>query len=292
MEHSIIKQKITDENKRFYEEHGFLIAKNLFSSNEINELKKELVTIFKEKGESIIGYVKPEEGVSDDDLIKKYTTLNFPHKASDVITDYVKHQKVANVLSEIISPNVKCMQSMLFMKGPGKKGQSWHQDEYYIPTRDRSLTGCWIAIDDATIENGCLWVIPGSHKSGHIRKRIAIEREEFQDKDMSDLLPFIEENDAVPVEIEAGSALFFNGYLLHSSLNNKSKDSYRRSLVNHYMSAESILTWSWDGSDPIPDDHRDIVMVCGEDPYAYKGTKEIAKPMLRPDVLDGKTKWY
>jgi phytanoyl-CoA hydroxylase len=292
LKHSNIKKKITKENKAFYSEKGYLTAQNLFSNEEINELKKELVTIFRKKGESIIGYVRPEEGVSDDDLIKSYTTLNFPHKASDVITGYVKHPKVAGILSQIISPNVKCMQSMLFMKGPGKKGQSWHQDEYYIPTRDRSLTGCWIAIDDATIENGCLWVIPGSHKSGHIRKRIAIEREEFQDKDMSDLSPFVEEKDAIPVELEAGSVLFFNGYLLHGSLNNKSNDSYRRSLVNHYMSAESILTWSWDGSDPIPEDHRDIVMVAGEDPYAYKGLAEISKPILRPDVLDGKTKWY
>lgn len=288
----MIKNGISKENKKFYDDNGFLIAKELFSNPEIQELKNEIVNIFKHKGESIIGYVKPDEGITDDELIKNYTTLNFPHKASDVILDYVKHEKVANVLSKIVSPNVKCMQSMFFMKGPGKKGQSWHQDEYYIPTRDRSLTGVWIAVDNASTENGCLWVIPGSHKSGHIRKRIPIEREEFQDKDMSDLSPFIEKKDAIPVELPAGSALFFNGYLLHGSLNNKSKGSYRRALVNHYMSAESILTWSWDGSDTIPEDHRDIVMISGEDPYAYKGLAEISKPILRPDTLDGKTKWY
>jgi ectoine hydroxylase-related dioxygenase (phytanoyl-CoA dioxygenase family) len=43
-----------------------------------------------------------------------------------------------------------------------------HQDEYYIPTRDRSLCASWIALDDATIDNGCLWVIPGSHRQGVI----------------------------------------------------------------------------------------------------------------------------
>jgi ectoine hydroxylase-related dioxygenase (phytanoyl-CoA dioxygenase family) len=63
-------------------------------------------------------------------------------------------------------------QSIFFVKGPGKSGQAWHQDEVccfwwmpvpihnvqiYIPTRDRSLCGAWIAIDDATIENGCMW---------------------------------------------------------------------------------------------------------------------------------------
>lgn len=290
---AIIKnKKVSSGNKTFYDSNGFLICENIFSKNEIEELKSEVVSIFREKGREIIGFVEPGKHISDEDLIKKYITLNFPHKVSDVILKYVKDKRIADVLTDVIGPNVKCMQSMFFIKGPGKKGQSWHQDEYYIPTRDCSLTGVWIAIDDATIDNGCLWVIPGSQKEAYIRKRIAIEREEFQDTDMSDLSPFIEKKDAVPVEIEAGSALFFNGYLLHSSLNNKTSGNYRRALVNHYMSAESMLSWSWNGKDSIPEDHRDIVLVAGNDPYEYKRYEDIVKPMLRPDVLEGKKKWY
>ena len=56
---------------------------------------------------------------------------------------------------------------MLFIKSEGKPGQAWHQDEFFIPTRDRSLTAVWIALDDATVENGCLWVLPGSHRPRH-----------------------------------------------------------------------------------------------------------------------------
>jgi ectoine hydroxylase-related dioxygenase (phytanoyl-CoA dioxygenase family) len=55
---------------------------------------------------------------------------------------------------------------MLFIKSEGKPGQAWHQDELFIPTRDRSLAAAWIALDDATVENGCLWVLPGSHARG------------------------------------------------------------------------------------------------------------------------------
>ena len=71
-------------------------------------------------------------------------------------------------LTRVIGPDVKAMQSMLFIKAEGKPGQAWHQDEYFIPTRDRSLTAAWIALDDATTENGCLWVLPGSHRRGVI----------------------------------------------------------------------------------------------------------------------------
>lgn len=51
------------------------------------------------------------------------------------------HPRIADVLREIVGPNVKCMQSILFLKSAGKPGQAWHQDEHYIPTRDRFAHG-------------------------------------------------------------------------------------------------------------------------------------------------------
>ena len=80
---------------------------------------------------------------------------------------------------------MKCLQTMLFMKGPGKKGQSWHQDEYFILTRDQSLVGVWMALDDAKQDNGWLWVIPGSHKEGFIRRRKENNNQEFADLDVA-----------------------------------------------------------------------------------------------------------
>jgi phytanoyl-CoA hydroxylase len=76
----------------------------------------------------------------------------------------------------------------------------------------------------------------------------------------------------------------FNGYLLHRSPPNVAKQGPRRALVDHYMSAES-LPWttppagvriaSWD--------YRDVVMVAGTDPYAYKGITNELQPYIRPD---------
>ncbi len=171
------------------------------------------------------------------------------------------------------------------MKSEGKAGQAWHQDEHFIPTRDRSLTGAWIALDDAAVDNGCLWVLPGSHRPGVLypdrehddpRFDCAIEAFDF---------PY-DDADAVPVEVAAGSVVLFNGYLLHQSLPNTRPGSFRRALVNHYMSAESLLPWRG----PPPEgvhigkfDHRDIILVAGHDPYAYKGTPDIVAPYLRKD---------
>ena len=89
--------------------------------------------------------------------------------------------------------------------------------------------------------------------------------------------------------MKAGSLVVFNGYLLHRSLPNRSSSGFRRVLVNHYMSAESLLPWICP-SEPTGlamHDHRDIILVAGVDPYAYKGTEQIMKPHIRPDGEGG-----
>jgi ectoine hydroxylase-related dioxygenase (phytanoyl-CoA dioxygenase family) len=286
-EHACIKNgRISQENVSFYAEYGYLVAPGLLSGSEIEELKKETTAIFRGERGYVEGMLAVKENESDNDMLKKYVAIHFPHKISPVIYSYLSHQKIVSVLISIVSPNVKCMQSMLFVKGPGKAGQSWHQDEYYIPTRDRSLTGAWIAIDDATIENGCLWIIPG--RPGYMMRRVKNDNTEYADVDSVDVSEYVS-GDSMPVEVKSGSVVFFNGYTLHSSLRNKTTDCFRTAVVNHYMSAESMLPWDQDGKLEPTEDLRDIVMVAGKDPYAWKGIADANKPYLRPEVLKIKT---
>jgi len=88
--------------------------------------------------------------------------------------------------------------------------------------------------------------------------------------------------------------VLFNGYLLHRSLPNRAPEgTYRRSLVNHYMSCESRLPW---GKTPEGDhnahyDYRDIIVVAGKDPYSFKGLADIQRPSVRPSGQGGCDKW-
>jgi len=289
LNHAFIQQgNLLPENKIFYEQYGYLIGEQLLSPAEIKELRKEAVHIFKGDRGPVPGLLDTEGLEHDDEIMQKYVAIHFPNKVSRLIKNYLSHPEIVRVLKEIISANVKCMQSMLFVKGPGKAGQSWHQDEFYIPTRDRSLTGAWIAIDDATISNGCLWIIPGSHRSGYIRQRVVNTSAEYADVDTVDVSDF-PGTQQIPVQVKSGTVVFFNGYTLHSSLRNKTKDCFRMALVNHYMSAESMLPWDQDGKLPPTEDLRDIELVAGTDPYAWKGTEDGNKPYLRPEVLKIKT---
>ncbi|WPQ63321.1 phytanoyl-CoA dioxygenase family protein [Chitinophaga sancti] len=268
-----------------YQETGFLVVPDLFSADEIAALREETANIFSGKRGQVEGMIEMDSDISDQEVLKKYVAIHFPHKISPVIHKALFHRGVVDVLTQIIGPDVKCMQSMLFVKGPGKAGQSWHQDEFYIPTRDRSLTGVWIAIDDATVENGCLWIIPGKPK--YMMRRVENNSSEYADVDTIDVTPFAK--DAIPVEVKSGSVVFFHGYTLHSSRRNKTKDCFRTALVNHYMSADSMLPWDQDGHLPATEDLRDIVLVAGKDPYAYKGTVDMNRPYLRPEKLIIKT---
>jgi len=283
--------QITREQSDFFHTNGYLVVENALSPQEIEQLRRETVRTCRGELGPVKGLPPFSPAESDDDVIQKTLCIHFPHKLSPLILDFMAHPVIVDVLTGVIGPNVKCMQSMLFIKSAGKPGQAWHQDEDFIPTRDRSLTAAWIALDDATTENGCLWVIPGSHRPGVLWPLQAQENRDFDCSDESYGYPYSDE-DAVPVEVKAGSIVFFNGYLLHRSLPNRAKQGYRRALVNHYMSAESLLPWHppSEGEHVATHDFRDIVMVAGRDPYAYKGLEEISFPHIRPSG-EGGCKW-
>ncbi|MFA7237730.1 MAG: phytanoyl-CoA dioxygenase family protein [Phycisphaeraceae bacterium] len=272
----------------FFTEHGFIVVTEALGAAEVAELNTDATDICRGKYGTYGGWLGPHDGESDDDVLRRYLCIHHPHKFSPIMYRALAHRVMAKTLTQVIGPDVKCMQSMLFIKAAGKPGQAWHQDEFYIPTRDRSLTGGWIALDDATIDNGCLWVIPGSHKHGVLWPQHQHGDKRFDCAGESWKHPYTDD-DAVPVEAPAGSIVFFNGYLLHRSLPNTRTSGYRRCLVNHYMSASSLLPWfGIEGRGHVAQaDFRDIVMIAGHDPYAWKGTEDLAKPHVRPSGEGG-----
>ncbi|MFH1567817.1 MAG: phytanoyl-CoA dioxygenase family protein [Gemmatimonadota bacterium] len=267
-----------DIDVSFYRDHGYLVVPRLVTPAEVEALRADALRIC--RGEYPHEKLQPmDPGLSDDDVLRNFLCIHQPHKISPVIRDLgVRHEGVAAVLAGLIGPDVKCMQSMLFVKPPGFQGQAWHQDEIYIPTRDRSLTGGWIALDEATVNNGCLWVLPDSHQGVLYDQRPHSNPEEF---DFAAESYGFDDAAEVPVEVRPGDVVFFNGYLLHRSRRNRSA-IYRRVLVNHYMNAWSTLPWQLrEGESAARGDYRDILMVHGRDPYAWKGTEDRAGVSLR-----------
>jgi phytanoyl-CoA hydroxylase len=271
-----------------YHRDGYVVLREALSAPEVQALRDEAVRICRGELGAVEGVQVAGADEPDEVVLRRYLCIHFPHKLSELLRGMLAHPVIIDALRQLTGPNIKSVQSMLFIKSEGKPGQAWHQDELFIPTRDRSLTAAWIALDDATVDNGCLWVLPGSHRPGvlypdrdHDDPRFDCEVEAYD-------FPY-GDHDAVAVAVPAGSVVLFNGYLLHMSLPNTGRHGLRRALVNHYMSAQSLLPWML----PPPGvtmgraDHRDIVLVAGTDPYAYKGTVDLMRPHVRPDGQGG-----
>jgi phytanoyl-CoA hydroxylase len=165
--------KLSDAQLKQYLKDGFIVVPGLVSPAELDELKREFVDIAKGKYQP--SNIEPlPESMPDVEVLKSVLAIHMPHYISPCIRRYLAHPRITPILGQLTGAHlgewwdggVKACQSQLFVKPPGFQGQAWHQDEQYIPTRDRSLTAIWIAIDPVTAANGSLRVLPGSHRRG------------------------------------------------------------------------------------------------------------------------------
>ncbi len=282
--------EITEGQVRSYVDDGYLLVEDLLSLEEVEEIRADAVKFVRSEYPTLNSMTLPENA-TDEQALETVLAVHFPHWVSPVAKKYIAHPSLASVVCAIAGAHLahwdqtaKGIQSMLFMKPPGKPGQAWHQDERFIPTRDRSLVGAWIALDDATKANGCMRVLPGSHRRGYMwPTRDHGRPEEF---DFADESHGFDESKEVVVEVKTGSVLFFNGYLLHRSLRNASS-RFRRALVNHYVSGNTLLPWNTMGESVSSlsvgtYDNRTVVPL-GKDPYADRGYTDPPEAVfLRP----------
>lgn len=112
-------------------------------------------------------------------------------------------------------------QSMYIFKQPGIGGEvRWHQDATFFDTDPVSVTTFWFALEDATIDNGCLWVEPGGHR-GPMRERFLRNGDDIRMEKL-DTTPWPDDSVAVPLEAKAGTLVIFHGLLPHYSAPNRS----------------------------------------------------------------------
>jgi hypothetical protein len=183
------------------------------------------------------------------------------HRKLELHERYMLHPRVLDVLEVFIGPDVLALQTMLFLKPPGKPGQGWHQDSYYIPTHPDTLCGAWICIDDCDELNGAMWFAKASGVEpvyppcpevdygfgDKLVSDITYVKGVSNDDDAKNMLSRVADRyDQVLVPAKAGDVVFFNGHVLHRSKKNFTTDRFRRSFVSHYCNARSFTQWGAD----------------------------------------------
>ncbi|MDN2663875.1 phytanoyl-CoA dioxygenase family protein [Psychromonas sp. 14N.309.X.WAT.B.A12] len=159
------------------------------------------------------------------------------HQLDPVFREF-SHQKVlGDIVTDLgmVSPQIR--QSMYIFKQPNIGGEvNWHQDASFFFTTPQSVITLWFAIEDATIENGCLWVEPTGHL-GPLRERFNLHGTQTTMVNL-DETPWPTEQSGQSVEVKAGSLVVFQGRLPHYSAPNRSAKS-RQAFTLHVTDGES-----------------------------------------------------
>jgi hypothetical protein len=182
--------------------------------------------------------VKDKPGVARRDKIRVIFHLCHTHSFFwDLATSDAMLDRVEN----LIGPDIKLYTDQMFCK-PARHGSEvpWHHDSAYWPDAEPGLLSCWLAIDDVTIENGCVRFIPGSHKNYVPHHEIVTDNP----NNVTVQPGTVDAAKEVPVEIKAGSMSVHHSLCVHRSLPNMS-DRPRRGLVMIYLPADLKFVRPW-----------------------------------------------
>jgi phytanoyl-CoA hydroxylase len=165
------------------------------------------------------------------------------HDLDPVFSDFSRLPKLKHLSIELGLERALLLQSMYIFKQPHIGGEvDCHQDGTFLMSERESVVGLWVALEDATIENGCLWVIPGGHK-GPLRSRWVRQGDACSFVDA--FAGAFDLNAMVPIELRKGGLLVMHARLPHMSYENKSSQS-RHAYTLHIMDAnDQFLDDNW-----------------------------------------------
>ena len=151
------------------------------------------------------------------------------HDLDPVFSAFSKGEALRGVAASLGLARPQVWQSMFIFKQPGIGGEvRWHQDASFFESDPVTVTTFWFALEDATLQNGCLWTEPGGHKGprGVLRERFVREgRKAWMEQVDATPWPAADSREAIPLEVEAGSLVVFHGLLPHYSPANRSEKS-------------------------------------------------------------------
>lgn len=233
--------ELMERTKREYDERGFALVDDLFSDGELRDIEGFFEAYHVRSAK---GLEKHEPGqplaanawggkLETVDRTKHQVRALHPHREFPEVLNWYLHPNMAMWLELFLGKPALGAQTMFYYKPPGAKGQGMHQDNFYLLSQPAACIGAWTPIDDADEENGCLWMVPGSHRAGYQCPDSTAER--WLNYGDSHITKFPRETKPVPVPVKRGQTLFFHGLMIHGSGPNRSQTRWRRTFIGHYV---------------------------------------------------------
>ena len=212
-------------------------------------LTNDEIAKYKEEGFLIPNFTMPEKDILEIEKLHNNLVEKFPKFTNycpavllhdERFLKYCFNNVILNIIEQLIGKNFALWNSSFFAK-PAFNGYAtpWHQDGQYWPIRPLATCSVWLAIDDATSENGCLKFIKGSHKEKKLKKhkfnkskKLTLNQELLKSE-------YIEKN-SVDLILKRGQISLHDVYMVHGSEENKSPKS-RRAMTMRFMPTTSVF---------------------------------------------------
>lgn len=219
-----------------YRQNGFVNVPGLFSQDEIQRYTDHYMKL------NAQGYGEGRREIADEsDPLKKYPRLMHPHRHDPISMEWMLDRRIVEWLEALLGPKPYATQTMVYYKPPGSRGQALHQDQFYLRVQPGTCMAAWMALDRCDEANGCLQIVPGS---GDLPVLCSVEAN-LNESFVSDTVQLPEGMKPVPVIMEPGDVLFFNGSVIHGSYPNTTTDRFRRAIIGHYVSGEAQKVAQW-----------------------------------------------
>jgi ectoine hydroxylase-related dioxygenase (phytanoyl-CoA dioxygenase family) len=224
---------VTEEQIRFYEENGYVQLHDVLPMNEVEELRSAIEVAVDDRKK----YQLNQGPRQDPEYEKVFLQMVNLWEHYPAIKKYVMNERIAEIARKLArTPYVRLWHDHALIKYPkDSKPTAWHQDMVYWPMNETGALSCWMALDDVTVENGCMFFIPGTHKLGPLDP---IDLANATSERLLEFLPDAGRGGArsVAMEMRAGSCTFHHGLTFHYAGPNTT-DRPRRAMVTIYMPA-------------------------------------------------------
>ena len=233
---------LTEEQTARYREEGFVFPIRVMDEDRAADYRRLLEEFEAAQGGPVSGALR-----------------NKSHLLFRWVDELMRDDAVLDAVEDLIGENILCWNTLFWIKEPQSKAfVSWHQDLNYWGLDTDDLITVWLALSPATLESGCMSVLPGSH-----REEMMPHADEYRDNNMltrgQEISVEVDESKAAAMPLKPGEISIHNGRLAHSSSPNRSDDR-RIGLSLHYMPTTTRqIVGDWDSA----------ALVRGEDGYGH-----------------------
>ncbi len=223
-----------------FREQGYVVARGLYSPEEAAAMREHvdgLRALVPRPEEENDGFYERDAK----DPLLQWPRVFHPHRQDARTREWLLGARNTAWASALLDTTPLACQTMVYFKPPGSRGQAMHQDQYFLRARPGTSLAVWMALDRCDDANGCIRVVPGSQEWPVLCPTDADPEQSFT----RESLPVPDDAPQIPVEMEAGDVLFFNGSIVHGSMPNRTPDRFRRALIAHFIEERATSSVDW-----------------------------------------------